>query len=56
MYICIVLWSQILYGNRVVSILPKYRTILRHPYGARPATGTYDKKTMIRHCTVPGEV
>ena len=33
------LWSQIIYGHRTASILHKNRTILRRPYGARPAAG-----------------
>ena len=36
------LWSQIIDGHRTVSIFN--RTILRRPYGARPAAGTpFDK-------------
>jgi len=33
------LWSQIIYGHRTAFISPKNRTILRSPYGARPAAG-----------------
>jgi len=31
--------SRIIYVNRTASILPKYYTILRRPYGPRPAAG-----------------
>jgi len=50
-------WSQIIYGHRMVSISPN---IVRF-YGARTAPGrrqdeSFDNKSAFRHRTVPGVV
>jgi len=49
------LWSQIIYGHRTATISQQNRTILRHPYGARPAEGRTIRFWIkqIRHRTVP---
>jgi len=54
----LMLWSQITYGHRTASFLPKNRTILRRPNGARPAAGRIVPffYHFFRHRTVPGEV
>ena len=38
--LCLMLWSQIIYGHCTASISPKNRTILQRPYGARPPAGS----------------
>jgi len=37
--LCLMLWSQIIYGHCTASISPKNCMILQRPYGARPAAG-----------------